>query len=260
MAATALSAGAPPVDILGILSGLGLTRQGEMAIASSVLLNAWTAIMTGRIMPMVAPVVLKYFVVPFTNTIKSVAKAFIFLGIVGWLFASMIPIILTSIGIAGAGSFVGRALNSPSFSYAPVVNRVGNLTSRGLEYFELDSEVCRQMISCKAGEFVVDNYPALVMAMDRVGVLNRLDRYSKQGSNRYVVETVSSMAGKRNGTCEETLDPCAGLESLEAFFDPSKRRIVNESESTTLPPTTTHAPDTIVGFISKIAADAMRGR
>lgn len=260
MAATALTATAPPVDILGILSGLGLTRQGEMAIASSVLVSAWTSLMNGRVMPMVTPILFKYFIAPFFNTIKSIGKAFIFMGVLIWIFAAMIPIILTSMGIVGAGTFVGRALNSPSFPYSRYTNFATNFTARGLDYFELDNEECRKMISCRAGEFVVENYPALVSAMGRIGVLNRIDSYSRKGNDVYVRYTVDALTGRlENGTCDQTLDPCLSWNNLESFFDGSKR-INTTFETTTLPPvTTTPPPDSIVGFISRIAADAIRG-
>lgn len=260
MAATALTASAPPVDILGILSGLGLTRQGEMAIASSVLVSAWTSLMNGRIMPMVTPVLFKYFIAPFFNALKSIGKAIAFIGILIWLFAMMVPIILTSVGIAGASSFVGRALNSPNFAYSQYTGFATNFSDRALEYFELNNEECREMISCRAGEFVVENYPAFLSGLNRIGLLDRLDRYSKQGNDKYVGKTMQALTGGlQNGTCDETLDPCAGWANLEAFFDPSKRK--NETlEFTTVSPTTsTPPPDSIVGFISRIAADAIRG-
>lgn len=261
MAATALTASAPPVDVLGILSGLGLTRQGEMAIASSVLATAWTSLMNGRIMPMVTPILFKYFISPFFNALKSIGKAIAFIGIVIWIFAMMVPIILTSMGIAGAGAFVGRAMSSPNFPLSQYANFAENFTGRGLEYFELNNEECRKMISCRAGEFVVDNYPGLLAVLNRIGVLNGLDRYSRQGGDVYVTQTMAAMTGKlANGTCDETLDPCAGWSNLEAFFDPSRKVNTTFDTTTTLPPTTTTAPpDSIVGFISRIAAEAIRG-
>lgn len=248
----------PPLDILGMLSSLGMTRQGEMAIATQLMASAWSVIVTGRILPVIAPLIMRFIVMPFTNMLKAVAKTLIFLGIMGWLLGAVIPIILANFGLVGAGAFIGRAFQGTNFPYTNVdiAGKVGSIGTRGLEYFELDSEVCRRMISCKAGEFVVDNYPSLVHMMRHTGVTNYLTRYSGSGASPYVQEAVAMMAGKRDGTCDEELDPCSGFAQLEAFFDPSKRNMTDFSSfftTTTVPPVM-EASDTVVSFIRNIVS------
>ena len=261
MSGTAVSS---PLDIFGLISSLGMAGGKEMTFLSQFVTSLWGVVMTGRVMPMLSPLLMSYLILPILAVIKTIAKSLIFLGIVGWLFASMLPILLASIGMTGAGVFVGRALQSTNFPYKDVdITGFSNLTFRGMEYLELDSEGCKIMLSCKAGEFINENYPFIGGVFRQTGLGEFMESYARQGHDDFALEAISVIMGRRNGTCDEELDPCLGVTRFESVFDSTKKEILKnmtESMTTTTPSSSdSGAPatnDFVVNAIKKAAVAA----
>jgi len=254
-----------PIDFLGLINSLGLAAGTEMNFLSQLVTSVWGVVMTGKVMPMMSPLLMTYMIMPLLKVIKSIAKTFILIGITGWLFAAMLPIFLASIGMSGAGVFVGRALQSSNFPYKDVdVTGFSNLTFKGLEYLELDSPSCKRMLSCKAGEFINYNYPFIGGVFRQTGLGDFMESYAKRGQDELALETLSVLLGRKNGTCDEELDPCLAVVRFESVFDASKKEILrNLTESmTTTPMPVVEEPilpltnDFVVNAIKKAAGAA----
>lgn len=253
------SAVAAQSPLFGLLSSIGVSPQTEAAIMSQLAGSAWTAIMTGRVMPMITPLFMTYLLLPILAVVKSVAKTLMFFAIITWLFASLVPVLLAAVGITGAGAFVGRALHVTSLPYHDLdfSGAYYNMTTRGLEYMDLDSEECRQMIACRAGEFVLENYPMLVALIRNSGFGDNMAAYSKKSGDKYTAEAWSVLTGNRNTTCSDNMDSCPAFLKFEALFDARKREEFNNSTTPAVTSTTTEIPpignDLVVSAIKSIA-------
>lgn len=254
-----MSAVAQP-SLFGLLSSIGMSRQTEAALLSQLAGSAWTAIMTGRVMPMITPLFMTYLLLPVLAVVKSIAKSLMFFAIACWLFASILPVLLAAVGITGAGAFVGRALHTSSFPYHDLdVSAVyQNLTTRGLEYLDLESSECRQMMACRAGEFVLENYPMAAALLRNTGFGDVMSAYAKKAGDKYAAETWSVLMGHRNTTCADGLDSCPAFLKFEALFDSKKRAEFNNSTTPAATTTTTEMPnaignDLVVNAIKSIA-------
>lgn len=209
-------------------------------------------------MPMITPLFMTYLLLPILAVVKSVAKTLMFFAIVSWLFASLLPVLLGAIGITGAGAFVGRALHVTSFPYHDLdfSGAYYNFTTRGLEYMELESDDCRQMMACRAGEFVLENYPMVVALLRNSGFGDMMSSYAKKSGDVYTAEAWSVLTGHRNGTCSDDIDSCPAFIKFEALFDPRKREEFNNSTTPAVTSTTTEIPignDLVVSAIKSIA-------
>jgi len=257
MASTAVNTlGSSPFDLLAsfFTSSIGMARSGELtAVLPQVATNLWAAFATGRIMPVLSPILLNFLILPALGVVKAVAKTMIFIGVIAWLLSSMVPVFLSSVGMTGAGVFVGRAFQqSPLYSYTESIDLNGftNITARGLEYMELDSDACRRMLSCRAGEFVVENFPIAAQIIRATRIGGFFDTYARASEDQYVQEAVAALLGKRNGTCEAELDPCISLTRIESLFDDKKEEILRNLTmeaitTTTTTTTTTSSPNSI---------------
>lgn len=246
--------------LFGLLSSIGMSPQTEAALLSQLAGSAWTAVVTGRVLPMITPIFMTYLLLPILSVIKSVARTIMFFAITAWLFASLLPVLLAAVGISSAGAFVGRALHASHFPYhdLDVSSVYHNLTSRGLEFLELESDECRQMMACKAGEFVLENYPMVAAVLRNTGFGNMMSSYAKKAGDTYAAETWSVLMGRRNTTCSEDFDECPGFLKFEALFDARKREQYNNSTTPMPTTTTTEMPnaignDLVVNAIKSIA-------
>jgi len=261
MASTAVATlGSSPFDFLAsfFTSSIGMARSAEFtAVLPQVATNLWAAFATGRIMPVLSPILLNFLILPALGVVKAVSKTMIFIGVIAWLLSSMVPVFLSSVGMTGAGVFVGRAFQqSPLYSYTESIDLNGftNITARGLEYMELDSDACRQMLSCRAGEFVVENFPMAAQIIRATRIGGFFDTYARASEDQYVQEAVAALLGKRNGTCEAELDPCLSLTRIESLFDDKKEEILRnltmEAITSTTTTTTTPNPNPIPDILT----------
>ena len=246
----AASAVQGPGSLLSLLSSLRMSRQTEAALMSQLAGSAWTAVMSGRIMPVMMPLLSSFLIMPLLAVIKTVAKSVTFFGITIWLFASVVPVFLSLLGITGAGAFVGRALHTTSFPYADLdfAGAYHNLTSAGLRHLDLDSNSCRALMSCRAGEFVLENYPFVVAMLRNSGVGDVMSSYTKKAGDRYAGRAWSVLMGGRNETCaEELMDACPGFLRFEALFDSTARAAFHNSTTPAVTSTTTEMPEAVGG-------------
>jgi hypothetical protein len=250
------SLGSSPLDLVAsfFTSSIGMARSSELtAILPQVATNLWAAFATGRIMPVLSPILLNFLILPALGVVKAIAKTMIFIGVIAWLLSSMVPVFLASVGMTGAGVFVGRAFqHSPLYTYTESIdlNSYTNITARGLEYMELDSDSCRRMLSCRAGEFVVENFPIAAQIIRATSIGGFFETYARASEDQYVQEAVDSLLGKRNGTCEAELDPCLSLTRIESMFDEKKEEILRNltmeaATTTSTTTTTTSSPNSI---------------
>lgn len=241
-----MSVAAQP-SILGLLSSMRMSPKAEAAIVTQLAGSAWTAIVTGKVMPMITPMFMTYLLLPLLAVVKSVAKTITFFAITVWLLASLLPVFLAVTGMTGAGAFVGRALHTSSFPYhdLDIGAAYQNLTTRGLEFLELESPECRMMLACRAGEFVLENYPIVAAVLRNTGFGESLASYSKKSADVYTTQTWSVLMGHRNGTCDQDLDSCPAFLKFEAMFDSKKRQEFNNSTTPMPTSTTTEMPDAV---------------
>ena len=201
---------APTIDLFGLLSSIGMTRQTESALVNQMATAAWSSLLTAKVLPFIGHVLTAYVLMPILSIVKSLARALIFTGIFLWLLASATPIFLSAIGITGAGSFVGRALDSSSFPYRDmdISGTFRNLSTKGFEYLELESPECRQLVACSAGEFVLEHYPNVAAVLRNSGVGEMISAYSKKSRDVLAEEAWSVLLGHKNGTCSDDASVC----------------------------------------------------
>jgi len=238
------------------------TRQAETAIFSQLLTSFLGLLATGKVMPFVAPVAVGYVVMPLMKLLKSAAKGFFLLGVLGWLIGSLVPAFLTYLGLAGgASAFMARAL-PPSNPLSQFVGIDPSfIATKGLQYLNMDNEECRAALSCKAGEFIVDNYPTASSLIARSGIISFIESQNSNGAAPYATIALESVQGKLS--CK-SLAPCEGIRSIESILD---LRPVQPLDNGNLTTTTTDAPSTttpkpttfpsqndfVVGAIKRIA-------
>lgn len=228
-------------SLISLLSSFRIPRQAEAAILQQLAGSTLTSVMSGRLLPGVTGTVMSYLLLPLLVLLKSMAKTMAFCSIVVWLFTSMMPLISAATGLTGAGAFVGRALRTDAFPYPDLdVGAVyQNMTTRGLELLKLESPECRKMLACRAGEFVLTNYPIVAAVLRNTGVGDAMFSYSKKAEDLYTAQTWSVLMGQRNGTCDDELDSCPSFLRFEAMFDPKKREQLNNRTNATPAPSTT---------------------
>lgn len=256
----------PFSQLLNIIKIFGLantdTRQAETAIFSQLLTSFVGLMATGKVVPYLAPVAVTYLVMPLMKLLKAAAKGFFFLGVIGWLVDSIVPAFLTYLGLAGLGAstFMARAIPSSS----PLAQFVGVdpsfLTTKGLQYLNMDNEECRVVLSCKAGEFIVDNYPTATNLIARSGLLSFFQTQTGNGASPYT--SIALEAAQGQVSCSK-LAPCNGIQSIESILDlrPTPTTSDNGNITTTdAPSTTTPLPTTfpsqndfVVGAIKRLA-------
>jgi len=242
------------------------TRQAETAVFSQLLTSFLGLLATGKVMPFVAPVAVSYVVIPLMKLLKSAAKGFFLLGVLGWLIGSLVPAFLTYLGLAGgAGAFMARAL-PPSNPLSQFVGIDPSfIATRGLQYLNMDNEECRAALSCKAGEFIVDNYPTASSLIARSGLIAFIESVNNgaaiNGAAPYTNIALDSVQGKVN--CSQ-LAPCDAMRSIESILDLRPAQPLDNGNLTTTttdaPSTTTPKPTTfpsqndfVVGAIKRIA-------
>jgi len=239
------------------------TRQAETAVFSQLLTSFLGLLATGKVMPFVAPVAVGYIVMPLMKLLKSAAKGFFLLGVLGWLIGSLVPTFLTYLGLAGgAGAFMARAL-PPSNPLSQFVGIDPSfIATRGLQYLNMDNEQCRVALSCKAGEFIVENYPTASSLIARSGLISFIESQTKNGASSYTNIALDSVQGKLS--CSQ-LAPCDAMRSIESILDlrPSQpldngnltTTTTTDAPSTTTPPPTTFPSqnDFVVGAIKRLA-------
>jgi len=239
------------------------SRQAETAIFSQLLTSFLGLLATGKVMPFIAPVAVGYVVMPLMKLLKSAAKGFFLLGVLGWLIGSLVPAFLTYLGLAGgASAFMARALppSNPLSQFIGVDPSF--IATRGLQYLNMDNEECRVALSCKAGEFIVDNYPTASSLIARSGIISFIETQTANGAAPYATVALESVQGKIS--CSQ-LAPCDGIRSLESILDlrplqPLDNGNLTTTTTTDAPSTTTSKPTTfpsqndfVVGAIKRIA-------
>jgi len=239
------------------------TRQAETAVFSQLLTSFLGLLATGKVMPFVAPVAVGYVVMPLMKLLKSAAKGFFLLGVLGWLIGSLVPAFLTYLGLAGgASAFMARAL-PPSNPLSQFVGIDPSfIATKGLQYLNMDNEECRVALSCKAGEFIVDNYPTASSLIARSGIISFIESQNANGAAPYATIALESVQGKLS--CK-SLAPCDGIRSIESILDlrpvqPLDNGNLTTTTTTDAPSTTTPNPTTfpsqndfVVGAIKRIA-------
>ena len=239
----------PQLSLDNILSLLGYSksRQAEAAVLSHTLSSFLGLIATGKIIPLIVPVIVGYLILPLMALMKTAAKGLLLMAIVFWLIASMVPFALGYFGLT-ATAFVSRAMESSSYLHYISVGP-GMVTEKALHYANMDSKECRMMIACKAGELATDNYPEIIHFINTTGIVTIAEH---QASERpFTRLAIKALRGEVN--CHRDLPPCHGLFTIESLFD--SQRVVKASQvwaesfieqiSTTSTTTTPSPPTTL---------------
>lgn len=134
-----------------------------------------------------------------------------------WMMASITPAIFAFYGLPP--QFLTSMARSPGLHPAGAhIMRAANWTSAGLTDLGLNNAVCKRYISCRAGEFVANEYPTLVSYMKATGLLDRLNYFADRGSDAYVKLAARALTGQ-NVTCHEEMVPCPLWIVVEDMLD-----------------------------------------
>jgi len=245
------------VSTLQSLFGPSTTRQTETAVVSQRLAAFLPILATGRVMSYVIPLLVNFLVLPLLGILKTVGKALLLMGIMGWLMGALLPGLIGYLGIAGAGAFVSRAMDTSSMPLAQYLSQVDARAAaeRGLRYLNLDSQECRQMMSCKAGEFLSENYPSITQLLTRSGIAAFLDNQVRSSRvDNMTILALDALQGRMS--CDRELPPCASFRSLEGALD--QTRIVNATRHLLTPVTTTTTPQPLLGVGSDMVFNAIK--
>jgi hypothetical protein len=256
--------------LTGLLQALGLGnhRSMDMAIVQQMLTSFMGILATGRFMPFIAPMLVQWLVLPLMKIVKTAAKGLLLLGVMGWLVSAVVPALLGYLGLAGASAFVARTFDTsflPFGQYLPSFDP-SNLAEGGLRYLSMDSQPCRMQLSCRAGEFLNDNYPSFTNLLKNSGVIDYVESQVRSMMDPLAGIALDVLQGRSN--CQQ-LPICESLSSIEFYLDPE--RIANATrngsgmafgipETTPAPITTSTTPfpnnnDLVVNAIKRLAAN-----